>query len=117
MFAAGAGLTLAVADFRYSVGVIYPAYLFAADAAMMVIILASPHRRAASPALPASPGPAASLPDTWQMWPGAPPVHHHDRDTHWLEPARAGAGIHGSPATSGGSPLYVLEQRKGLVTQ
>jgi hypothetical protein len=43
MFGVAAGLVLAVADFRVMVGVIYPTYLFAADAAMVIMILASPH--------------------------------------------------------------------------
>jgi len=43
MFGAAAGLVLAVADFRVMAAVIYPTYLFAADAAMVLMILASPH--------------------------------------------------------------------------
>jgi hypothetical protein len=43
LFGAAAGLVLYVTDFSVLVGVIYPAYLFAADAAMVVMILASPH--------------------------------------------------------------------------
>jgi hypothetical protein len=45
MFGAAAALVLAVADFSVPAGVIYPTYLFAADAAMVVMILASPHSR------------------------------------------------------------------------
>jgi hypothetical protein len=45
MYASGAALTLAIADFRVLVGVIYPLYLLAADVAMTVIILASPNRK------------------------------------------------------------------------
>ena len=43
MFGAAAALVLWVADFSVPAGVIYPTYLFAADAAMVVMILASPH--------------------------------------------------------------------------
>lgn len=43
LFGAAAGLVLYVTDFSVLVGVIYPTYLFAADAAMVVMILASPH--------------------------------------------------------------------------
>jgi hypothetical protein len=43
MFGVAAGLVLAVTDFRVVAGVIYPTYLFAADAAMVIMILASPH--------------------------------------------------------------------------
>ncbi len=43
MFGAAAALVLLVADYRILVGVIYPTYLFAADAAMVIMILASPH--------------------------------------------------------------------------
>ena len=43
MFGAAAALVLFVADFRVLAGVIYPTYLFAADAAMVIMILASPH--------------------------------------------------------------------------
>jgi len=49
MFGAAAGLVLLVADFRVLAGVIYPTYLFAADAAMVIMILASPHRTAPLP--------------------------------------------------------------------
>ena len=45
MFGVAAGLVLAIADFRVLAGVIYPTYLFAADAAMVIMILASPHYR------------------------------------------------------------------------
>ena len=44
MFGAAAAMVLWVADFSVPAGVIYPTYLFAADAAMVVMILASPHR-------------------------------------------------------------------------
>jgi hypothetical protein len=43
MFGAAAALVLLIADYRILVGVIYPTYLFAADAAMVIMILASPH--------------------------------------------------------------------------
>ena len=43
MFGAAAALVLLVADYRILVGVIYPTYLFAADAAMVIMIVASPH--------------------------------------------------------------------------
>ena len=49
LFGAAAGLVLLVADFRILAGVIYPTYLFAADAAMVVMILASPHYKDALP--------------------------------------------------------------------
>jgi hypothetical protein len=43
LFGLAAGLVLYVTDFSVLVGVIYPTYLFAADSAMVVMILASPH--------------------------------------------------------------------------
>ena len=43
MFGAAAALVLLVTDYRVPVGVIYPTYLFAADAAMVIMIVASPH--------------------------------------------------------------------------
>jgi hypothetical protein len=49
MFGAAAALVLFVADFRVLAGVIYPTYLFAADAAMVIMILASPHHAAPLP--------------------------------------------------------------------
>ncbi len=49
MFGAAAGPVLLVADFRVLAGVIYPTYLFAADAVMVIMILASPHRTAPLP--------------------------------------------------------------------
>jgi hypothetical protein len=49
MFGVAAGLVLVVADFRVLAGVIYPTYLFAADAAMVIMILGSPHYQAARP--------------------------------------------------------------------
>jgi len=49
MFGAAAALVLLAGDFRVLAGVIYPTYLFAADAAMVVMILASPHWRDARP--------------------------------------------------------------------
>jgi hypothetical protein len=49
MFGVAAGMVLAVADFRVLTGVIYPTYLFAADAAMVIMILGSPHYQAARP--------------------------------------------------------------------
>ena len=42
---------LFVADFRVLAGVIYPTYLFAADAAMVIMIMASPHRAAPQPSV------------------------------------------------------------------
>ena len=45
LFGGAAALVLLVADYRILVGVIYPMYLFVADAAMVVLILASPHGR------------------------------------------------------------------------
>ncbi len=62
MFGAAAALVLFVADFRVLAGVIYPTYLFAADAAMVIMVLASPHQAAPLPsasrscAFPAAPG-------------------------------------------------------------
>ena len=47
MFGAAAALVLLVTDYRVLVGVIYPTYLFAADAAMVIMIVASPHYDAA----------------------------------------------------------------------
>ena len=47
MFGAAAALVLLVTDYRVLVGVIYPTYLFAADAAMVIMIVASPHYAAA----------------------------------------------------------------------
>lgn len=49
MFGIAAGLVLVVADFRVMAGVIYPTYLFVADAAMVIMILASPHYQDARP--------------------------------------------------------------------
>src|SRR5207247_1640934 len=49
MFGAAAALVLLVADYRILVGVIYPTYLFAADAAMVIMIVASPHYAAPLP--------------------------------------------------------------------
>jgi hypothetical protein len=48
MFGAAAALVLLVTDYRVLVGVIYPTYLFAADAAMVIMIVASPHYAAPS---------------------------------------------------------------------
>ena len=45
LFGAAAALVLWVADYRVLAGVIYPLYLFAADSAMVLMILASPHGR------------------------------------------------------------------------
>ena len=56
LFGAAAALVLWVADYRVLAGVIYPMYLFAADAAMVVMILASPHGRAACRRRPARAG-------------------------------------------------------------
>jgi hypothetical protein len=49
LFGAAAGMVLWIADYRILAGVIYPMYLFAADAAMVVMILLSPHGRNAVP--------------------------------------------------------------------
>jgi len=63
MFGAAAALVLFVADFRVLAGVIYPTYLFAADTAMVIMILASPHHATPLPSasrtrsFPASGGP------------------------------------------------------------
>jgi hypothetical protein len=43
LFGAAAALVLWVADYQVLAGLIYPLYLFAADSAMVVMILASPH--------------------------------------------------------------------------
>jgi hypothetical protein len=45
LFGAAAALVLWVADYRVLAGVIYPLYLFAADAAMVLMILLSPYGR------------------------------------------------------------------------
>ena len=45
LFGAAAALVLWVADYRILAGVIYPLYLFAADSAMVLMILLSPHGR------------------------------------------------------------------------
>lgn len=62
MFGAGAGLALAAAALgaMTMTGVVYLLYLLAADSAMVVIILASPHRRDAPVAAPVV---VAALPD------------------------------------------------------
>jgi hypothetical protein len=49
MFGAAAALVLLVTDYRVLVGVIYPTYLFAADAAMVIMIVASPHYAVPAP--------------------------------------------------------------------
>jgi hypothetical protein len=49
LFGVAAALVLWVADYRILAGVIYPMYLFAADAAMVIMILVSPHGRDAVP--------------------------------------------------------------------
>jgi hypothetical protein len=62
MFGVAAALVLLVADYRILVGVIYPTYLLAADAAMVIMILASPHYARPLPSagrprsVPADPG-------------------------------------------------------------
>ena len=61
MFGIAAALVLLVGDFRVLTGVIYPTYLFAADAAMVVMILASPHWRDSLP--------SASRPREFQLDP------------------------------------------------
>ena len=50
LFGAAAALVLWVADHRILVGGIYPMYLFAADATMVIMILVSPHGRDIVPA-------------------------------------------------------------------
>jgi len=72
MFGAAAALVLFVADFRVLAGVIYPAYLFAADAAMVIMILASPHRAAQ---LPPAGRPRTVL--------AAPPMRLSVGSAHW----------------------------------
>jgi hypothetical protein len=49
IFAVSGAVTLTVCDFAVPAGVIFPAYLAAVNAAVAVIILASPARRAARP--------------------------------------------------------------------
>lgn len=49
LFGGAAALVLWVADYQVLVGVIYPMYLFAADAVMVIMILVSPHGRVAVP--------------------------------------------------------------------
>lgn len=49
LFGAAAALTLMAADFRVLTGVIYPLYLFLADSAMVIMIVASPHYEQARP--------------------------------------------------------------------
>jgi hypothetical protein len=71
MFGAAA-LVLFVADFRVLAGVIYPAYLFAADAAMVIMILASPHRAAASPSA-----------SRWGTVPAEPPMRLSAGSAQW----------------------------------
>jgi len=51
LFGAAAALVLWIADYRILTGVIYPMYLFAADAAMVVMILVSPHGWKALPSV------------------------------------------------------------------
>ena len=61
LFGAAAALVLMVADYRILAGVIYPMYLFAADSAMVLMILASPHGRDTLP--------SASRPRGFQLQP------------------------------------------------
>ena len=61
LFGAAAAMVLWVADYRILAGVIYPMYLFAADAAMVVMILVSPHGWKALP--------SASRPRGFQLEP------------------------------------------------
>jgi len=99
MFGAAAALVLLVADFRVLAGVIYPTYLFAADAAMVIMILASPHyamplsSAGRSRAVPAEPPMRLSV--TSAQW---RPVTGRD----WRQPDLAG-GLGGVVSSRGGS--------------
>ncbi|MGH3194217.1 MAG: hypothetical protein ACRDOL_44540, partial [Streptosporangiaceae bacterium] len=75
-FTAAAALTLAVADFAVPAGVIYPAYESAVNAAMTVIVLASPRRQAGL----VRPGrhSARHAADSWH-WPRRRAVAHPGR--------------------------------------
>ena len=94
MFGAAAALVLLVTDFRVLVGVIYPTYLFAADAAMVIMILASPHyaaprrRRAARARF--RPEPPMRLSAASAQW---RPVTGKD----WRQPDRPAAGARRVP--------------------
>ena len=70
MFGAAAALVLLVTDYRVLVGVIYPTYLFAADAAMVIMILASPHY-------------AAPLPSAGRSAPAEPPMRLSVTSAQW----------------------------------
>ena len=72
MFGAAAALVLFVADFRVLAGVIYPAYLFAADTAMVIMIVASLHRTV--------PLPSAGRP---HIVPAAPPMRLSAGSAQW----------------------------------
>ena len=69
MFGAAAALVLLVADYRVLAGVIYPTYLFAADAAMVIMILASPHY--------------AALPSARRSAPAEPPMRLSVTSAQW----------------------------------
>jgi len=92
MFGAAAALVLLVADFRVLAGVIYPTYLFAADAAMVIMILASPHYTvplpSASPSRAFRPEPPMRLSVTSAQW---RPVTGRDWRQPDLMPPRDGA--------------------------
>ena len=99
MFGAAAALVLLVADYRILAGVIYPTYLFAADAAMVIMILASPHYAMPLPsagrsrAVPAEPPMRLSV--TSAQW---RPVTGRD----WRQPDLAG-GLGEVVSSRGGS--------------
>jgi hypothetical protein len=115
MFGAAAALVLFVADFRVLAGVIYPTYLFAADAAMVIMILASPHHAAplpsasrtrtfsAAPPMRLSAGSAQWRPVTGKDWrqPDLP-------QGHWgaCLPSRCRSGRGPVPASAPRGPAY-----------
>ena len=91
MFAAAAALVLMVTDFQVLAAVIYPAYLFGADAAMVVMIVASPHYKVPRPAASRPPAfhvePAMRLSAASAQW---RPVTGRD----WRQPDLAGIPQH-----------------------
>ena len=107
MFGAAAGLVLAVADFRVTAGVIYPAYLFAADAAMVIMILASPHYQDAR--RPATRSRAFGLESPMRLSAASAqwrPVTGRDWRQPDLGPGRRGSGY--------GQPLRVRDHGRPL---
>jgi hypothetical protein len=99
MFGAAAALVLLVTDYRVLVGVIYPTYLFAADAAMVIMILASPHYAALPSARRSAPAePPMRLSVASAQW---RPVTGKD----WRQPDLAGGfgGDQGFVSSRGGS--------------